>query len=83
MVTGSSYENKRVIHNSSAVNLVFLFLPVFHFTKDEVTFPRSAVQMLAMGLSLKCIRKIGIDMEGAILNCVKHILPETKNIYCV
>ena len=74
MVTDSSYRNKCLTRISRSV--------IFPFTKDEITFSRFALEILATDLSLISIRKTEVDVEEANLNGMKHFLPKLK-IYIV
>ena len=46
-VTDSCYRNKRLVNNVWGENPNFLAPSLFHFTKDEQTFRRFAVELLA------------------------------------
>ena len=74
MVTDSSYRNKYLTRIYRSV--------IFHFTKDEITFSRFALEMLATDPSLIFIKKTEVDVEEASLNGMKHFLPKIE-IYIV
>lgn len=82
-VTDSSYRNKRIIGNVSGEHPVFLGPALFHFTKDEKTFTRFALELQAEHPPIRNLKKIGLDMEDAIFNGVKVMFPNVEQLYCV
>ena len=82
-VTDSCYKNDRIVHNVTGNHPVFLGPLLFHFTKDESTFTRFALEMIALDPEVINIKKIGSDMEKAIYNGVKAIIPSAGQLYCV
>ena len=82
-VTDSCYKNKRLINNLTGNHPVFLGPLLFHFTKDESTFNRFVLEMMAMDLRVSQLKKIGIDMDDAIYNGIKSIIPNVEHLYCV
>jgi len=82
-VTDSSYRNKRIISNSTGDSPVFLGPLLFHFTKDEPTFNRFMLEMVAMDPAIMKMKKLGVDMEDAIFNGIKSIIPDITHLYCV
>ena len=81
-VTDSCYRNKRLVNNVSGENPNFLAPSLFHFTKDEQTFRRFAVELLA-NPRLANLKKIGVDMEEAIYNGLSSLLPNVEKLHCV
>ena len=82
-VTDSCCKNDRIVHNVTSNHPVFLGPRLFHFTKDESTFTRFALEMIALDPEVINIKKIGSDMEKAIYNGVKAIIPSAGQLYCV
>ena len=82
-VTDSCYKNDRIVHNVTGNHPAFLGPLLFHFTKDESTFTRFALEMIALDPEVINIKKIGSDMEKAIYNGVKAIIPSAGQLYCV
>ena len=82
-ITDSCYKNKRLIKNSTNNHPVFLGPLIFHFTKDDSTFNRFILEMMAMDIGISKLKKIGVDMEIAIYNGIKSIIPTVEQLYCV
>ena len=62
---------------------VFLGPSLFHFTKDQSTFTRFALELQARNSEIRKLKKVGLDMEGAIFQGIKHFFPDIKQLYCV
>ena len=77
-VTDSSYRNKRIVGNVSRDYPVFLGPALFHFTKDEKTFTRFALELQAEAPAIRDLKKIGLDMEDAIFKGVKVLFPNVE-----
>ena len=70
-VTDTSYRNHSVWSKKHAVAM----RPVmFYFTKDEATFRRFCSEIVCANPRLLELKKIGCDMEAAILNGFKSII---------
>lgn len=83
-ITDTCYKNKRLVNIRTGNNPVFLGPLIFHFTKDEDTFTRLAVEMIAMNqVIMSKLRKVGVDMEDAIFNGIKKVIPNVSPLYCV
>ena len=54
-----------------------------HFTKDTQTFKQFVLEIQVCNPETRGIKKIGVDMEDAIYNGVKILLPEAQQLYCV
>ena len=82
-VTDSSYRNKRIINMKTGNHPVFLGPSLFHFTKDQSTFARFALELQACNSEIRKLKKVGLDMEDAIFQGIKHFFPDIKQLYCV
>ena len=83
-ITDTCYKNKRLVNIRTGNNPVFLGPLLFHFTKDETTFTRLAVEMIAMNpVIMTELKKVGVDMEDAIFNGIKKVIPNVSQLYCV
>ena len=81
-VTDTCYHNKRVINSETGNNPIFLGPTLFHFTKDDKTFSRLALELLDTEPELINLKTIGADMEEAIAKGFKRIIPNIKVLYC-
>ena len=72
-VTDSCYRNKRLIGNDSGHHPVLLGPASFHFTKEDQTFTRFALELQASNPETRKLKKIGVDMEDAIFNGVQSV----------
>ena len=81
-VTDSCYRNARIV-NATGNHPVFLGPLMFHFTKDESTFTRFALEMMALNASISRVKKIGVDMEEAIFNGINAVIPNSQALYCI
>ena len=77
-ITDSCYKNDQLVYNP-----VFWGPLLFQFTKDESISTRFALEMIALDPEITSIKKIGSDMEKAIYNGVKAIIPDSSQLYCV
>ena len=82
-VTDTCYHNKRVINRETGNNSIFLGPTLFHFTKDDKTFSRLALELLDTELELINLKAIRADMEKAIAKGFKRVIPKTKVLYIV
>ena len=62
---------------------MFLGPALLLFTKDESSFSRLALEMLAIKSEIVNLRKIGGDMEDPIFNGMKAIFKELHRLLCV
>ena len=74
-ITDTSYRNKRLLNSGRRKHPVFLGPMIIHFAKDENTFMRFALEILASNSKLKEMKRIGVDMESAIYNGFKKAIP--------
>ena len=74
-ITDTSYRSQRLLNSGSGKHPVFLDPVMIHFTKDENTFMRFAMEILASNSNLHEIKRIGVDMESAIYNGFKKAIP--------
>ena len=82
-VTDSCYRNKRIIGNCSGQHPVFLGPVLFHFTKDDQSFTRLALELEANNPETRKLKKIGVDMEDTVFNGVQSLFPDISKLYCV
>ena len=82
-ITDTAYRNKRILNAENGDNLVHLGPIMLHFTKDSATFGRLALEMLSINSKLKSIRSIGVDLEAAIFNGFKSMIPNLGRLLCV
>ena len=54
--------------NDSGHHSVFLGPDLIHFTKEDQTFTRFALELQASNPETRKLKKIGVDMEHAIFN---------------
>ena len=83
MVTDSCYRNQRIVNNTTGKHPVYLGASIFHFTKDVNIFKRFGLEMQPCDIRKRSVRKIGIDMEEAILQGVASMFPDVQHLYCV
>ena len=81
--TDTCYRNKRLVNPRTGDNPVFLSPTLLHFTKDEFTFSRLALEILAIKPEIGNLKKIGVDMEDAIFNGMKSIFKGLNRLLCV
>ena len=81
-VTDSCYRNKRLIGNDSGHHPVFLGPALFHFTKEDQTFTRFALELQASNPETRKLKNTGVDMEDAIFNGVQSLFPNVSKLYC-
>ncbi len=70
-ITDTSYRNKRLVRKDSQENPTFLGPVMLHFTKDDSTFRRFALEMVNTDSAVRDLQVIGTDMEAAIYNGLK------------
>ena len=81
-VTDSCYRNQRIVNNTTGKHLYF-GPSVFYFTKDVNIFKRFGLETQPCDIRTQSVRKIGIDMEEAILQGVASMFPDVQHLYCV
>ena len=82
-VTDTSYRNKRLLSIRTKKNPVHLGPVMLHFTKDEETFRRFCLELIASCPDLANLKKIGVDMEAAIFKGFKSVIMNLLRLYCV
>ena len=81
--TDTCYRNKRLVNPRTGDNPLFLGPTLLHFQKDEFTFSRFALEILAIKPEIGNLKKIGVDMEDAIFNGMKSIFKGLNRLLCV
>ena len=76
-------QKQRLVNPRTGDNPVFLGPTLLHFTKDEFTFSRLALEILAIKPERVNLKKIGVDMEDAIFNGMKYIFKGLNRLLCV
>ena len=82
-LTGISYRNKRFINREFGENPIFVGPMMLHFTKDEGTFGRIALELLAADPKLIELKNLGVDLESAIYQGFKSFIPSINRLLCV
>ena len=82
-VTDTCYHNKRIVNLETGNNSILLGPTLFHFTKDDKTFLRLALERLDTEPELINLKTIGADIEHTIAKGFKRIIPNIKLLYCV
>ena len=82
-VTDTSYRNKRLLSARSRSNPVHLGPVMFHISKDDETFRRFCMELIASNPNLINLRKVGVDMEAAIYSGFRSVIPKLLELYCV
>ena len=82
-VTDTSYRNKRLANRSTQKSPVNVGPTMLHFTKDDETFRRFCAEMLCSNPQIVTLQKVGVDMEKAIFNGFKSLLPKLMRLLCV
>ena len=82
-LTDTCYRNKRLINSKSGAHPVFLGPVMLHFTKDEATFSRFALELLLSKSSFLRLKTIGVDLEAAITSGFQKVVPLLKKLVCV
>ena len=82
-ITDTSYRNKRLLNPTTGKHTVFLFPVMLHFSKNEKTFGRIALELVSANPKLKHLKKIGVDLESAIFNGFSNIIPTVSRLVCV
>ena len=54
-----------------------------HFSKDDATFSFFALELLSSNPNLRTLKGIGVDLESAILNDFKKMIPNLNRLVCV
>ena len=81
-ITDTSYRNKRLLNPTTGKHLVFLSPVMLHFSKNEKTFGRFALELVSANPKLKDLKKIGVDLESAIFNGFSNIIPRVSRLVC-
>ena len=82
-LTDTCYRNKRLINPRTNAHPVFLGPILIHFTKEEETFLRFALELLSADPTLRNLKKIGVDLESAIYNGFKKVFPTLYRLLCI
>ena len=82
-VTDTCYRNKRLVNPVNKQHPIFIGPTLFHFTKDESTFSRLALELIDAEPKLVDLKFIGVDLEEAITEGMKRIIPNVNILYCV
>ena len=82
-ITKTSHWNKRLVNTIDRRTPVYLGPIMLHFTKDEKTFGRFGLETLSPNLNLKNISFIRVDLESAIFNDLKTMIPGWRRLICV
>ena len=73
---------QETIGNDSGNHPVFLGPVLFHFTKDNQTFTRFALELQASNPETRKLKKISVDMEDVIFSGVQSLFPDVSKLYC-
>ena len=65
-VADARYHNKRIVNPETGNNPIFLGPTLFHFTKNDKTFSRLALELLDTDPELINLKTIGANIEEAI-----------------
>ena len=65
-VADARYHNKRIVNPEIGNNPIFLGPTLFHFTKNDKTFSRLALELLDTDPELINLKTIGANIEEAI-----------------
>ena len=93
-LTDTCYHNRIIINLKTGNNPNFLGPTLFHFTKDDKTFSRLALELLDNESELMNLKTIGADIEESISkgllkrgiaknSLLKRVIPDIKVLYCV
>lgn len=69
----SSYSNKRIVNTETGNYPIFLGPSLLHFTKDQSTFTRFALELQACDRDIRNFKKAGLDLEDAIFQGFKQL----------
>ena len=62
-ITDSCYKNGRLVHNATGDHPAYLGPLLFHFTKEEFTFTRFALEMVGLNPEITNVRLVQIWMR--------------------
>ena len=82
-ITDTSYRNKRLLNTTSGGHPVHLGPIMLHFTKDDGTCGRFALELLSANPCLKDLKTLGVDLEAAIYSGFKSLIPGLGRLICV
>ena len=82
-ITDTSYRNKRLVNTIDGGAPVRLSPIMLHFTRDEQTFGRFGLAILAANPNLKNISFIGVDLHSSIFTGLKTMIPGLCRLICV
>ena len=82
-ITDTAYRNRRILNPDTGEHPVNLGPFMIHFTKDESTFRRFALELLSQNENLSKISRIGVDLESAIFKGFKGLLPNLNRLVCI
>ena len=79
-ITDTSYRNERLLNPTTGKHPVFLCPVMLHFSKNEKTFGRFALELVSANPKLKHLKKIGVDLESAIFNGFSNNIPTVSHL---
>lgn len=82
-ITDTSYRNKRLLNPATGKHPVFLGPIMIHFSKNDKAFARFALELVSANPKLKELKTIGVDLESAIFNGFKNMIPTLSRLVCV
>ena len=80
--TDTSYRNRRLINPRTNDHPVFLGPVLLHFSKDANIFNRLALEMLSFNSNIINLKRVRVDMEGAIFNGIKNLIKNLERLLC-
>ena len=81
-ITDTCYRNKRLLSARSRDHPVYTGPIMLHFSKDDETFRRFCLELISAKPEISNLKKVGLDMEAAIFNGFKSVLPKLLQLYC-
>ena len=82
-ITDTTYQNKRILNASNGNHPIHLAPVMLHFTKDDATFSRLASELLSSNPNSRTLKGISVDLESAIFNGFKKMIPNLNGLICV
>ncbi|XP_057298383.1 uncharacterized protein LOC130629260 [Hydractinia symbiolongicarpus] len=81
-LTDIGYQNLRLVNDKG--NHPWFYGPVLlHMRKTPETFSRFATEFLLANSKLRSLTYLGTDLERALFQGFKHVLPDLKSLLCV
>lgn len=81
-LTDIGYQNLRLVNDKG--NHPWFYGPVLlHMRKTPETFSRFATEFLLANSKLRNLTYLGTDLERALFQGFKHVLPDLKSLLCV